>query len=108
MMTKHFRALLLTMSIVAPYVALGAPAPTDFKGFVALITNFIGVLVILVFTLTFIAFIWGLIKGWIINVGDAEGIQSGKNVVVVGVIALTIMVSIWGILAMLKLSLFGN
>lgn len=101
--TKYF----LITTLCAPYIVLGASAPTDFKGFVTLITDFIGVLVILVFALTFIAFIWGIVKGWIFNSGEAEGIQSGKEVVIAGVIAFTIMVSIWGILAMLKASIFG-
>lgn len=97
---------LICSVFIAPIVVFGAPAPTDFKSFVALISNLIGVLVIVVFALTLIAFIWGIIKGWIVNGGDAEGIQNGKDVLIVSIIALTIMISIWGILAMLQSSLF--
>jgi hypothetical protein len=42
--------------------------------------------------------------------GDAsEGdIDTGKKIVFVGVIALTIMISIWGIVRMLQNGLFGG
>ncbi len=95
---------------VLPSVVLGAPVaqPTNFKTLVELITNIIGTLILLIFALTFIAFMWGVIKGWIIKGGDTEGVDSGKQVVVTGIIALVIMSSIWGILSILKSSLFGG
>lgn len=99
---------IITLATFLPYIAFGANAPTDFKSFVALITNLIGILVILVFALTFLAFIWGIVKNWIIHGGSAEGVESGKKVVIVGIITLCIMVSIWGILNILKSSIFGN
>lgn len=104
-MYTYITSLILTV-FIAPTIVFGAQSPTDFKSFVALISNLIGVFVIVVFALTLIAFIWGIIKGWIVNGGDAEGIQNGKDVLIVGVIVLAIMISIWGILAMFQSSLF--
>ncbi len=91
-----------------PYMVFGANAPTNFKGLVSIFTDIIGTLVVLTFTLTFIVFLWGVVKGWIINGGSAEGVESGKNVVIIGIIAFVIMISIWGILSMLQSSLFGS
>ncbi len=99
---------IITVAALLPNIVFGANAPTDFKSLVAIFTNLIGTLVVLVFALTFIAFLWGVVKGWIINGGSAEGVESGKNVVVVGVIVFAILVSVWGILYMLKSSIFGN
>lgn len=106
-MKTHFSALLAIVIILTPITVFGATAPTNFAGFVKLIANFIGILVGLVFTLTLIAFIWGIIKGWIANGGDPQGIQDGRNVAIIGIIVFAIMVSIWGILYMLRSSLFG-
>jgi hypothetical protein len=92
------------LSIVAsgmPILAFAA-APTDFQSLVSMFTDLIGILVIVVFGLTFVVFIWGIIKSWIINGGEAEGIKEGKHIVVVGIIAFVIMFSIWGILALLQ------
>jgi len=88
--------------------AANVAAPTSFAGLVNVVTNIIGMLVVFIFSLTFLAFMWGVIKGWIINGGDTEGVESGKKVVLVGVIALVIMSSVWGILYLLKNSLFGG
>ena len=89
-----------------PLVTLGAI--DDFKGLVGVFTDIIGSLVILVFGLTFLVFIWGIIKGWIIKGSEPEGIKEGKSVVLVGIITLVIMISIWGILYMLQSSIFGS
>lgn len=96
--------LLLTL----PEIVFGATTPTDFKGLVGVFTDIIGTLVVLTFALTFIAFLWGVVKGWIINGGSAEGVKSGKNVVIIGIIVFVVMISIWGILSMLQSSLFGS
>jgi len=92
-----------------PLVSHGAGgAPSDFKGLVGIIVDIMGTLVYLVFALTFIVLIWGIIKGWIIGGGDAENVESGKKVVYTGIIALVVMSSVWGILYLLQSSLFGG
>lgn len=103
---------LLRFTILAltafPALAFAASAPRDFKGLVTIFTDIISMLIVLVFALTFLVFMWGVVKGWIIHGGDAEGIQQGKNVVIVGIIALVVMSAIWGILKMLQAGLFGG
>lgn len=95
---------------LVPTLALGATvsAPSDFKGLVDILLGIMQTLVLLVFALTFLAIMWSVVKGWIIHGGDAEGVESGKNVVFVGIIALVIMSSVWGILYLLKSSIIGN
>ncbi len=96
--------------MVSPLLTLGqsVSAPRDFKGLVAIFTNIISTLILLVFALTFLVFMWGIIKGWIIGGGDVEGVDTGKKVVFTGIIALVIMSSIWGILYLLQSSFFGR
>ncbi len=88
--------------------AVNVTAPTDFKSLVALITGIIKTLVIFVFALTFLAFMWGVIKGWVIGSDNAEGVESGKKVVTTGIIVLVVMSAIWGVLALLQSSIFGT
>ena len=94
--------------IVLPLLsdAQAVRAPRDFKGFVQILTDIMETLVILIFALTFIVFTWGLIKSWIIKGGDSEGVEEGKKIVLTGVIVLVIMTAFWGILNLLKSSLF--
>jgi hypothetical protein len=92
-----------------PLFAYGAVTPpTSFKGLVDLILSIISTLIVFVFALTFLVLMWGVIKGWIIGSGDTEGIESGKKILLTGIIVLVIMSSIWGIIKMLQSSLFGG
>ena len=95
---------------VLPYVTLAVanPAkPTDFKGLVNLTIGIMQNLVVLIFALTFITFMWGVIKGWVIQGGSEEGVENGKKIVFAGIVAFVVMSSVWGILYLLKSSLFG-
>jgi hypothetical protein len=88
--------------------AVTVETPTDFKSLVALITGILQTLVIFVFALTFLAFMWGVIKGLVIGGDSAEGVESGKKVVTTGIIVLVIMSAVWGILSLLQSSIFGG
>lgn len=100
--------LLLVLYILLPTVSYGATvaAPSNFKGFVSIVTGLMGQLVTIIFALTFLAFMWGIIKGWIIGGGNAESVESGKKVVVASVVAFVVMISVWGIVSLLRVSLF--
>jgi hypothetical protein len=107
MHTRLYTALAL---LILPLCSLaqGVQKPTDFKSLVALVIGMINTLVTIVIVLTVLVFMWGVIKGWIINGGSEEGVESGKHYATVGIIVLAIMVSIWGILYVLQNSFFGG
>lgn len=64
-------------------------------------------LVPLVFGLTLLVLIWGIINAWIINGGDEGKIAEGRQIAFAAVIALVVMTGVWGILRILQASLFG-
>lgn len=80
----------------------------DFKGLVAILTNYISLLVPIIFALTFLYIAWGIIKAWVINAGDEGAVEEGKKIALVGVIALAFMFGIWGVLRILQGALFGG
>lgn len=80
--------------------------PTTFALLVDRFIEIISLLVPVIFTLTIVVISWGVIKAWIINSGDEKSVAEGRNVAVVGVIALVFMVGIWALLAILQNS-FG-
>ena len=75
-MKKYFLFFGVLASIV-PVTTFAAQAPTDFASFVGLINGIINILIPFIFTLTLIVLMWGIIKSWIINGGDASEIESG-------------------------------
>ncbi|MEY2665651.1 MAG: hypothetical protein RLZZ480_756 [Candidatus Parcubacteria bacterium] len=83
------------------------PTPTSFKGLVALIVNFINILIPTLFSLLFVYIIWKIIDAWVINAANEEKREEGKHLILVAVLVLVLMLSTWGIVAMIKQSLFG-
>lgn len=92
----------------APSVSYAVAAPRDFAGVVGLIVNMIMLVIPLLFTLTFIVFISGLVKAWILNGSDARAIDEGKKMAVAGIIGFVVMVGVWGIVAIVRVTFFGQ
>lgn len=102
------KTFLTLFSFLTPIVSIhAAAAPTDLKSFLGLLTGLINLIIPIIFALTIIAISWGVIKAWIMGDASPDDIDQGKKIVFVGVIALTIMFSIWGILRLLQASIFG-
>jgi hypothetical protein len=79
----------------------------DFSDLVGAFLNIIQLLVPLLFGLTLLVIVWKVIDSWIINGGDETKVAEGKNVAIVGIIALVIMSGVWGILYILRSSLLN-
>ncbi|OHA96913.1 MAG: hypothetical protein A3J09_00400 [Candidatus Zambryskibacteria bacterium RIFCSPLOWO2_02_FULL_51_21] len=72
--------------------------PRTFGDIVQMFLDLVLLLVPLVASLALLAFFWGLAK-FIYNVsGDEKAVGEGKNLMKWGLIALFVMVSVWGIL----------
>lgn len=85
-----------------------APAtPTTYLEFVQLIISIINLIIPVLFGGLFIYFMWKIIDAWIIHAGDQTKRDEGKRYLSAAIIAFVIMVSAWGILALLRQSLFG-
>lgn len=81
--------------------------PTTFAGLVNVFLDIITNLVFLLFAVTFIFFVWQMIKMWIINGGDESAIADGKQVLLATIIGLVVMSGLWGILALIRNGVFG-
>ena len=60
-----------------------------------------GTLIYLVFALAFIFFIWGVFKYFILGGASDETREEGKKFIVWGIVALAVMVSVWGLVNLL-------
>jgi hypothetical protein len=85
----------LTLSILLlPFVA-----HAQFDNLSNLLDSFGGLIDVatpIVVGLALLAFFWGLAK-YIFSAGNEEAKESGKNIMIWGIIALFVMVSVWGI-----------
>lgn len=67
------------------------------------------VLVPVLFAIAFIVFLWGAFTTFIIGAGSEDKKESGKNLMLWGLIGFFVMVSVWGLVNILTGSVtFGN
>jgi hypothetical protein len=101
------------MRFLLPFLALplavfAAPEPTSFKSLVGLIVGIINNLIYIIFALSILVFIWGVVNAWIIHGGDADRVQQGRKFILISIITLVVMTSLWGIVNILRATLFGS
>lgn len=70
----------------------------------ASLLGFVNALIPLVFALALLFFLWGLAK-FILNAGDEEAREGGKKIMIWGVVAFVVMVSVWGLVALIRSTL---
>lgn len=76
--------------------------PTDFKGLVDGILTLVSYIIPLIFSVMFLYFIWRIIDAWVINAGDEKKREEGKLFLVIAIVAFVLMMTIWGIVGVLK------
>ena len=89
--------------ITALIVASAAPvfAANNVDGLIIMIGGWINKLVPMAIALGLLLFLFGLAR-WILSAGNDDAQKEGKNLMVWGVIALAVMVSVWGLVKILQ------
>lgn len=86
-----------------PWIAHAQPA--DFKSFVQNLLGIFNIIVPLIFSLAFLAFLWGVAR-YLVFPGGEENKTKGKQIIIWGIIAFTVMVAVWGIVNLIAGSFF--
>lgn len=81
--------------------------PTTFKELIDFFLLFINYLIPFIFAILFVYIIWKIIDAWVINAGDEKKVGEGKTLILVSVVVFVLMISTWGIIALVRQSLFG-
>lgn len=80
--------------------------PTTYSDLVKEVINFINLLIPAIIGVVFVYFVWKVIDSWVINAGDEKRREEGKQYVIAAIVALVVMITAWGIVAMIKQSVF--
>ncbi len=104
---KFLLFLALAVSFIPAFAFAQATSPINFAGFVEIVINLIRLATPVVAGLALLAFFWGA-GLFILNAGNVEKRQTGRQVLIWGVVALFVMVSIWGILLLLTGDIGGT
>ena len=79
--------------------------PTTFAELVSFFLGLINQIIPVLMGVAFLFILWKLIDAWIIHADDATKVEEGRTVAITGVIVFVLMISMWGILAVLQRSL---
>ena len=89
----------------APVLALAQTAgTTNIENIVKGIGKIINLIIPIMFALALVYFFWGLIK-FIRSAGDPKAAAEGKGIMIYGIIAIAIMISIYGLVNWLATTL---
>lgn len=72
--------------------------PTNILGLIAFVGDVLNRIIPILIALALIAFFWGLIK----YIKGGKGIDTGKDIMIAGLLGLFIMVSVWGIIRLMQ------
>jgi len=61
----------------------------------------VNIIVVILISLAILGFFWGVSK-YMLSGGDGAKVEEGRKVMIYGIIALFVMVSLWGILQILS------
>lgn len=89
------KALILSTLVVAPMLAF-AQELGNVANLLRAVGNLVNIALPIVVALTLLAFFWGLAK-FVFAAGNEEAKTEGKKLMIWGIIALFVMVSVWGL-----------
>jgi|SRR3989344_1854141 len=98
-----FISTILLAFIVVPAISSAFTFQRLQEFFIVEIVNNV---IILIVGLAVAYFLWGVAK-YILHSDDAKAREEGKNMMIYGVIALFVMVSMWGLVNLLDTTFFG-
>ena len=84
------------------------PTPTSFAEFAYAFGGIINVSIRLIIAGVFVYMVWKIFDAWVINAGDEKKREEGKQTALTAVIVMTILLLVWGIVALVRNSIFGS
>lgn len=79
----------------------------SFVSLVALLMQYVAMLIPFVVALTVLVFLWGIFK--LVFSGDSDAaVTEGKKFMTWGIVSLFVMVSVWGLVRIFTATFFGN
>jgi|GEM_PF-1432119 len=87
--------------------AIGKPAAT-IPGFIGWVVQVMNYLVVAMMTLALLFFLYGVFMLMFVGGANEDSRSKGKKFMLWGILSLFVMVSVWGLVALLKNSLFGG
>jgi succinate dehydrogenase/fumarate reductase cytochrome b subunit len=100
---NFIHTLFIVVLVLSPFIA----SATAYNGFDELVMNivvpFLNSLIVLGVSVAFFFFLWGLAKFiWALSEGSEDSMDTGKQLMIWGTVAIFVLVSLWGILVLMS------
>lgn len=82
--------------------------PTSFKELVNELLGLINLVIPLIFAAVFVFLVWKIFDAWVLNAADESKREDGKQYAIVATIVFVLMIIAWGVVAIVRTSLFGT
>jgi hypothetical protein len=99
-MNHYFTRLIIIVLILILFAPALAMAAQDLGFVVETVHGLVSLATPIIAALALLFFFWGLAQ-YILSVGDEEKKSQGRSIMIWGIIALFVMVSVWGITTMI-------
>jgi hypothetical protein len=104
---KNARTYIITILSSAFPIVANAQAATTLQAFANSIASLLNAGAILLITATIVVYFYGIASN-VFKIGQGEAKSDFSKYLMSGIIALFLMVSIWGVIRVLQYSLFGG
>jgi hypothetical protein len=81
--------------------------PTTLSGIVNLILGIVNLLIQAIFAIVFLYLVVRIIDAWVLHADEEGKREEGKRMLITAVIVFVVMISAWGIVALIRNSIFG-
>ncbi len=81
--------------------------PETFAGLVDFILGFINILIPALFGIVFLYLVVRIIDAWILHADDDSKREEGKRLMITAVLVFVVMISTWGIVALIRDPIFS-
>lgn len=80
--------------------------PTTLAGLVDFLISIINSIILLLIALAFVVTVWNIVNAWIIHADNDTKRAEGKQIAFTSIVVMVVMICVWGILTLLKKSIF--
>lgn len=80
--------------------------PRNFAEVVDVFLDFVSLLVPLIFSVALLVIVWRIVDAWVLHADEPTKVEEGKQYALWGVLVLVVMSALWGIVALLRSSIF--
>ncbi|MEK7106718.1 MAG: hypothetical protein AAB899_00850 [Patescibacteria group bacterium] len=100
-----FASLALPFVALAQQIIIGASTAGGLRGVLTTVSGLLNGVILLFITIAIVVFFWGLVT-YLAKIGGEDAAKKGVQLMLWGIIAIFVMVSVWGLIRILQ-STFG-